>query len=64
MKLIINALQRFYSTQSIKLSPLGRWKLVKDTEQQYQRHDRSNTDHCGVCHYNDIKRNEKKIKLY
>jgi hypothetical protein len=64
MKFIINTLQRFYSSQSIKLSPLGRWKLVKNTEKQYERQDRSNSDHCGVCHYNEIKNSTTKNKLY
>ena len=60
MKEIINTLQKFYHTQSIRLSPLGRWKLVKNTEQQYERQDRSNSDHCGVCHYSEIKKLQQK----
>ena len=64
MKFFINIIQRIYSSQSIKLSPLGRWKLVKNTQQQYERQDRSNSDHCGISHYNEIKKLRSKNKLY
>lgn len=56
MKVIINAIQRvssfsFYSTYR---NNLGRWKVI-EAEKQFERQDRSNNDHCGICHFSDFK---------
>lgn len=71
MNAIINVIQRIssFSFASTYRNNLGRWKLI-EARKQFERQDRSNNDHCGVCHFSDFKKivpsntyNEKKNML-